>query len=144
MRWLTSLCCERCSLGMWQASMRGTATVPAPDLSASMPASRMAWGVSKSGSPAAREMTSWPASRMDAARSDRCMVLEGLRPATAGFRIMSTPAPLPALPGALPGAASARGMPAARMDGGRLGGSLIRRGVCKNLAENSHEEQISL
>ena len=62
---------------------------------ASMPASTMGAGVSKSGSPAARETTSAPASRMDAARSDSAMVLEGRRDATKGFSVWSTPGAAP-------------------------------------------------
>jgi len=58
-----------------------------------MPASMTGCGVSKSGSPAARLMTSWPASLMLLAKSVRAMVLDICRPATRGFSLMSTGAP---------------------------------------------------
>ena len=58
-----------------------------------MPASATGSGVSKSGSPAAREMTSTPDSRRDVARSDSTIVFEGLIAPTTGFIVISTEAP---------------------------------------------------
>ena len=62
-----------------------------------MPASATGSGVSKSGSPAAREMTSTPDSRREVARSDRTIVFEGRIAPTTGFIVMSTEAPFSCL-----------------------------------------------
>ena len=63
-------------------------------LSASIPASIISCGVSKSGSPAANDTTSTPLSRRELARSDSNMVLEGRTAATHGFKAVSKPVPL--------------------------------------------------
>ena len=73
------------------------ARAPLTHLRASMPASRMGPGVSKSGSPAARPITSAPDSRMLLARSVSAIVLEGFKAATLGFRAWSTPCLVPAM-----------------------------------------------
>ena len=56
---------------------------------ASMPASMIGAGVSKSGSPAARLTMSFPASRRLLARSDRSIVFDGRRSVTFGLRLRS-------------------------------------------------------
>jgi hypothetical protein len=63
----------------------------------SMPASTISSGVSKSGSPAAKPITSIPDSRMERARSVSAMVFDGLRDATSGFNVGSTVLPWPVL-----------------------------------------------
>lgn len=63
-------------------------------LRASMPASMISWGVSKSGSPAASDTTSTPLSFRELARSDSSMVFEGRTEATQAFRPVSKPVPL--------------------------------------------------
>ena len=62
-----------------------------------MPASATGSGVSKSGSPAAREMTSTPDSRREVARSDSTIVFESRIAPTTGFIVMSTEAPVSCL-----------------------------------------------
>jgi hypothetical protein len=95
------------------AIARRSAAVPAlgvyrvcPVRSASTPASTIGAGVSKSGSPAARPITSTPRSRMARAASVRAMVLDGRSAATAGLSVGSTAAaagaPLPAAAAGMP------------------------------------------
>lgn len=89
-----------------------------PPRIAAQPASTIAEGVSKSGSPAARPMTSCPASFMLRARSVSAIVLDSRSDATRGFKPWSTcPSRVTSDADALEGPGTRRGPLAKPLDG---------------------------